>query len=46
MKNEGVMREVKVGMGIVGMGFSDEEREGRLPDLPYADGLVLYVITG
>ena len=36
-----VMKEVKMGMGRRGLTFQEEGREWRLPDLLYADDLVL-----
>ena len=38
---DAVMKEVKMGMGRRGMRFMEEGREGRLPDLSYADDLAL-----
>ena len=37
-----VMNEMKMEMGTRGMRFQEERREWRLPDLLYADDLVLY----
>ena len=39
---EGVMKEVKMGMGRRGVSFLEDGREWRLPGLLYADDLVLY----
>ena len=38
---DGVMRKVKMGMGRSGVSFLQDGREFRLPDLLYADDLVL-----
>ena len=38
---EGVMKEVKLGMGRRGVSFLEDGREWRLPGLLYADDLVL-----
>ena len=38
---DGVMNEVKMGMGRRGVDFMEDGREWRLPDLLYADDLVL-----
>ena len=35
-----VMKEVKIGMGRIGVRFPKEEREWRLPGLLYEDNLV------
>ena len=37
-----VMKEVKIGMGRRGVRLLEQGREWRLPDLLYADDLVLY----
>ena len=39
---DGVMKEVKTGMGEMGLRFLEEEKGWRLPGLLYADDLVLY----
>ena len=36
-----VMKEVKMGIGVRGVKFLEERREWRLPDLLYANDLVL-----
>ena len=36
-----VMKKLKMGMGRRGVRFEEERREWRLPDLLYADNLVL-----
>ena len=38
---DGAMKEVKMGMGRMGMRFMEEGREWRLTDLLYVDDLVL-----
>ena len=38
---DGLMKEVKMGMGRRGMRFLEDEREWRLPGLLYADDLFL-----
>ena len=38
---DGVMKEMKMGMGRRGVTFLEDEREWRLPGLLYADDLVL-----
>ena len=38
---DGVMKEVKMGMGRRGVSFLEDEREWRFPGLLYADDLVL-----
>ena len=38
---EGVMKEVKMGMGRRGVRYLEDVREWRLPDLLYVDDLVL-----
>ena len=39
---DGVMKEVRMGMGRRGLSFLEDEREWRIPGLLYADDLVLY----
>ena len=39
---DGVMKEVKMGMGRVGVRFQEERREWGLSGLLYEDGLVLH----
>ena len=41
---DGVMKEVKMGMGRRGMVFLEDGREWRLPDPLYADDLVPQVV--
>ena len=38
---DGVMKEVKMGMGRRGVRFMEDGREWRLPGLFYADNLIL-----
>ena len=40
---EAVMKEVKIRLGRMGVRFLEERREGRLPDILFADDLVLCV---
>ena len=39
-----VMKDVKMGMGRMGVRFLEKGREWRLPDLLYADDLILWQI--
>ena len=42
---DGVMKEMKMGMGKRGVSFMEYGREWRLPEFLYTDGLVLYGLS-